>query len=229
MPRSDPSTGRRRTEMVIGNGHRQDETLQIVRVETLTEDGDEKGNGDLTAAGPEILEPLAGSDTGHAQSETSHQKITKGIMEATHELDQKLSHEGEDTLEKAVQLVSETELKHLEAQRELESAEIIRAEADAYFEEVIKKARLQVEQNLTIKTAAVTYQEKLLKAIERGSSAGSTRTGQGGKFSGVMPIASRLSLKHSNKHRSDGPASGVPVAAGSVARKKGGVGRKKKK
>ena len=53
----------------------------------MTEDGDVKGNSNLTAAGPEILELLAGSDTGHAQSETSHQKITKGIMEATHELD----------------------------------------------------------------------------------------------------------------------------------------------
>ena len=59
-------------------------------------------------------------------------------MEATHELDQKLMNEGEDSLDKADQLVCEAELKHLEAQRELESAEIIRAEADAYFEKVIK-------------------------------------------------------------------------------------------
>ncbi len=128
---------------------------------------------------PIVLEQLAVSDTEGAQSETSRQKITKGIMEATHELDQKLSHEGENTLEKAVQLVSETELKHFEAQSELESAEIIRAEADAYFEKVIEKVRLQVEQTLTIKTAAVTYQEKLGKAIKRGSPTSSSQTSRG--------------------------------------------------
>ena len=112
-----------------------------------------------------------------AQSETSRKKITKGITQATHELDQKLINERKDTLEKARQLLSDAELKHLEAKRELESAEIIRAEADAYFEKVIKKVRLQVEQTLTIKTAAVTYQVKLEKAVKRGSPTGSSQTG----------------------------------------------------
>lgn len=201
---------------MVKNGHHLDATLQIaVRPpsvkESLTEDGVEKANSDLTAADPNVLEQLDASDTGRAQSETSRQKITKGIMEAAHELDQKLSNEAEDTLEKAGELVSEAELKHFEAQRELESAEIIRAEADAYFEKVISKVRLQVEQTLTIKTAAVTYQEKLLKAIEGGSSTGSSRTGQGGKLWGMLPIAGRsspkpikkrrTSLKHSNKRR----------------------------
>ena len=116
-----------------------------------------------------------------AQSETSRKKITKGIMQATLELDQKLINEGEDTLEKARQLVSEAERKQLEAQRELESAEIIRAEADAYFEKVIKKVRLQVGQTLAIKTAAVTYQEKLEKAVKRGSPTGSSQNGRGEK------------------------------------------------
>ncbi len=191
---------------MVKNGQHLDATLQIAVQppsvkETLTEDGYEKGNTDLTAAVPNVLEQLDASDTGRAQSETSRQKITKGIMEAAHELDQKLSNEGEDTLEKAGELVSEAELKHFEAQRELESAEIIRAEADAYFEKVISKVRLQVEQTLTIKTAAVTYQEKLLKAIEGGSSTGSSRTGQGRKLLGMMPIADRSSLKPSKKRK----------------------------
>ena len=201
---------------MVKNGHHLDATLQIAVQppsvkEIFTEDGVEKANSDLTAADPNVLEQLDASDTGRAQSETSRQKITKGIMEAAHELDQKLSNEGEDTLEKAGELVSEAELKHFEAQRELESAEIIRAEADAYFEKVISKVRLQVEQTLTIKTAAVTYQEKLLKAIEGGSSTGSSRTGQGGKLLGMLPIAGRsspkpikkrrTSLKNSNKRR----------------------------
>ena len=191
---------------MIKNSHHKDKTLQIAirpqsGKEALTENGVGNGNAELRVPDPMVLEQLAVSDTECAQSETSRQKITKGIMEAAQELDQKLSNEGEDTLEKAGQLVSEAELKHLEALRELESAEIIRAEADAYFEKVIDKVRRQVEQTLIIKTAAVTYQEKLLKAMEPGSSTGSGRTGQGRKLLGMMPNTSKSSLKQSEKPR----------------------------
>ena len=182
------------------NPHDQDEPLQISNrrppVEaTLEEEGDEEGNGELTVGDPNILEQLAVSDTSCAQSESARRRITKGIMQATHELDQKLINEGEDTLEKADQLVAEAELKHLEARRELERAEIIRAEADDYFEKVIEKARLQVEQTRTIKAAAVIYQEKLLKAIKRGLPTRSSRIGRSRKLLGMMPVASRLTAE----------------------------------
>ena len=168
--------------------------------ETWSEDGDARGNGDVTVVEPNVLlEESPVSDTEVTRSETSSQNIAKVIFEAAQDLDRKLSNEGEDILEQAGQLVSEAELKYFEAQSALESAEINRAEADAYFEKVIEKARQQVEQTLTIKTAAVTYRGKLSEAIETGSSTASTHISQGGKFLGMTPIPSKLSLKPSNK------------------------------
>ena len=79
------------------------------------------------------MAPIAGS-------ETSRQRITTESLENTHRVYLGPINEGEETLELSHRLKAEAELKHGEAKKELESAESIRAEADAYFERITEKS-----------------------------------------------------------------------------------------
>ena len=124
-------------------------------------------NGGLYMEDPVVLEQLTRCDAKRVQSLTSRQTIAKDMTGATHELYLKLINEGEEALEKGDQLIVDAELKHDAAQRKLEHAEKIKAEADAYFEKVIEKARLQSEQARSIKSAAVAYQEQLLNRVHQ--------------------------------------------------------------
>ena len=89
-------------------GHHRHEPLQSpLQEHPSVEGGDEQENGDLTRGDPVVLEQLAAFDTKRARSEASRQRITEEIMDATHGLYMKLINEGEDTLEKAYQLIAE--------------------------------------------------------------------------------------------------------------------------
>ncbi len=99
------------------------------------------------------MAPIAGS-------ETSRQRITTESLENTHRVYLGLINEGEETLELSHRLKAEAELKHGEAKKELESAESIRAEADAYFERITEKAQAKKE-------AATAYQENLLNEVHQ--------------------------------------------------------------
>jgi hypothetical protein len=111
-----------------------------------------------------IEEQLAIAKAHCTRAETARQKVVNELMEAARELYQKLVNEGEQTLERAKQLDAESKLKHLEAQRELERAQNIVAEADAYQENIIVQTQRQAQ---AIKAEAVAFWEKLLAEAQQ--------------------------------------------------------------
>ena len=117
-------------------------------------------NGPIPVENSVLLEKRALPDPKQSKSEASPQRITIGSMQNSHQLYIRLTKEGEEILEQSYRLKAEAELKHGEAQKELECAENTRAEANAYFEKIIEKAQAKKE-------AADTYQEKLLGEVHQ--------------------------------------------------------------
>jgi hypothetical protein len=111
-----------------------------------------------------IEEQLAIAKIHRTRAETARQKIVNELMEAAKELYQKLVSEREQTLEKAKQRDAQSELKHLEAQRELERAQSVKAEANTYQERVIAQAQQQAK---AIKAEAEAFREKLLTEVQQ--------------------------------------------------------------
>jgi hypothetical protein len=152
-----------------------DNSQSGLHIQTLScSEEDLKGGGKVGPAedtDSSIEEQLAAAKANRTRAETARQKIVNEIMEAAKELYQKLVSEGEQTLEKAKRLEAESELKHLEAQRELERAQTVIAEADAYREKVILQTQQQAQEILdqvqTIKADAVAFREKLLMEVQQ--------------------------------------------------------------
>jgi hypothetical protein len=116
-----------------------------------------------------LEEQLAVAKANRTRAETTRQKIVSELMEAARELHQKLVSEGEQTLEKAKQLFAEAELKHLEAQRKLERAQKVKAEAKAYQEKVIAQTQQEAQEILdqAVKAEALAFREKLLAEVQQ--------------------------------------------------------------
>jgi hypothetical protein len=119
----------------------------------------------------DVQDSLTRARARRSQAESARQKIINEIMEASKALYQKLVEEGTQTLEKAKQLETDAELRHLEAQRELEHSNNIRAEADSYREKVTYQTQHQAQQMLrqaqAIKAEAIEFREKLLEQVKQ--------------------------------------------------------------
>jgi hypothetical protein len=119
----------------------------------------------------DVQDSLTRARARRSQAESARQKIINEIMEASKALYQKLVEEGTQTLEKAKQLETDAELRHLEAQRELEHSNNIRSEADAYREKVTYQTQHQAQQMLrqaqAIKAEAIEFREKLLEQVKQ--------------------------------------------------------------
>ncbi len=107
----------------------------------------EQGTDDApTSANPSIEDQLALAKASRNQAESARQKIANEILTATKEVCQKLITEGEVTLEKAKKLEAGAEQKHLDAQSELQQAQVARSEAETYAEKLRAEAQQQAKE-----------------------------------------------------------------------------------
>ena len=119
----------------------------------------------------DVQDRLARARANRSHAETARQKIINEIMEASKALYQKLVEDGSHALERARQLETDAGLRRREVQRELENSSNIRAEADAYREQVIaqtqREAQEMLQQAHAIKAEAIAFREKLLEQVRK--------------------------------------------------------------
>ena len=115
-----------------------------------------------------VEDQLAQARASRTQAEVARQQIANEILEATKAVCQKLIQDGEETLDRAKRMEAQSTKNQNQAQKELERAQAVRAQADAYAEKLRSEAETYSQK---LRNEAETYAEKLRNETQQQSQA----------------------------------------------------------